>query len=84
MQENYSDLKNIPENDIPDIAASFQFALVKALTRKVKKALEEFNVKYVSVVGGVAANSRLSSELEDIIMKAGKNFVVPGYGILWR
>jgi N6-L-threonylcarbamoyladenine synthase len=77
MQENYSDLKNVPENDIPDIAASFQFALVKALSRKVKKALEEYDVKSVTIAGGVAANSRLVDELKVIVDKAGKEIIVP-------
>jgi len=63
--------------DKNDIAASFQSAAVKALTRNVKRALEQFDVKSISVVGGVAANAFLKSEITNLAEKYNKNVVIP-------
>lgn len=60
-----------------DIAASFQLAAVKALTRNVKRALELYDVKTISVVGGVAANAYLKSEITKLAEKYKKNVVIP-------
>ncbi len=63
--------------DKNDIAASFQTAAVKALTRNVKRALEQYDVKSISVVGGVAANAHLKSEITKLAEKYKKNVVIP-------
>jgi N6-L-threonylcarbamoyladenine synthase len=63
--------------DKNDIAASFQVAAVKALTRNVKRALELNEVKTISVVGGVAANAYLKSEITKLAEKYKKNVVIP-------
>jgi N6-L-threonylcarbamoyladenine synthase len=47
------------ENELPDIAASFQEAIVDVLVEKTIKAAEDNNIQRVVVCGGVAANSRL-------------------------
>jgi len=47
------------ENELPDIAASFQEAIVDVLVEKTIKAAEDNDIKRVVVCGGVAANSRL-------------------------
>ena len=63
--------------DKNDIAASFQVAAVKALARNVKRALELYEVKTISVVGGVAANAYLKSEITKLAEKYKKNVVIP-------
>lgn len=63
--------------DVNDIAASFQFAAVKALVKIVSRALENFNIKTISVVGGVAANSHLKEEIIKIAEKYNKVVVIP-------
>jgi len=63
--------------DKNDIAASFQFAAVKALTRNLKRALETYDVKSISVVGGVAANSYLKSKVMKLADQFGKGIVIP-------
>ena len=67
----------LTEQDKNDIAACFQSAAVKALTRNVKRALEQFDVKSISVVGGVAANAHLKSEITKLSEKYKKNVVIP-------
>ena len=65
------------EQDKYDIAACFQSAAVRALTRNVKRALEQFDVKSISVVGGVAANAHLKSEITKLAEKYKKSVVIP-------
>lgn len=49
---------------LPDIAASFQEAVVEVLVTKTIHAAEKYDVRAVSVTGGVSANSRLREVFE--------------------
>ncbi len=62
---------------MPDITASFQKAVSDALTRRVKKALKNYSVKSISIVGGVAANKKIKNELQEISKKFNKKLIVP-------
>ncbi len=77
LQENYGPALSAPEADIPDIAASFQDAVIRALTGRLKKALKEYRVKSVSLVGGVAANKTLRDEIGKIAASKSLRFIVP-------
>jgi N6-L-threonylcarbamoyladenine synthase len=46
-----------------DLAASYQRAIVLALTRRLHEAAEQVGIERVAVVGGVAANSELRASL---------------------
>jgi N6-L-threonylcarbamoyladenine synthase len=48
-----------------DLAASYQRAIVRALTGRVREAMEQTGARQVAVVGGVAANSELRESLPD-------------------
>jgi N6-L-threonylcarbamoyladenine synthase len=48
-----------------DVAASYQEAIVDVLVEKLLRAARQHEVKAISVVGGVAANSRLRLKLEE-------------------
>ena len=67
----------LSEQNINDIAASFQTAAVKALTRNVKRALQQFDVNSISIVGGVAANAHLKSEGIKLADEFGKSIIIP-------
>jgi N6-L-threonylcarbamoyladenine synthase len=69
--------EKLSEQDKNDIAASFQLAAVKALTKNIKKALESFDVKSISVVGGVAANAFLKSETTKLAQEYKKDIIIP-------
>jgi N6-L-threonylcarbamoyladenine synthase len=75
--QSHGGVDKLSLQDKNDIAASFQVAAVKALTRNVKRALENFDVKSISVVGGVAANAHLKSEITKLAEKFKKNIVIP-------
>jgi len=77
VQANFKDVNLISVEDRNDIAASFQKAVVKALTQKVEKALNQFQVKSISLVGGVAANEQLRKSFEDLSSRHDKKLVIP-------
>uniref|UniRef100_A0A832G6A8 tRNA N6-adenosine threonylcarbamoyltransferase n=1 Tax=Ignavibacterium album TaxID=591197 RepID=A0A832G6A8_9BACT len=70
-------IEKIDSQHKSDIAAAFQLAVVKALTQKMKKALENFDVNSISIVGGVAANSLLKEKSIELAEKFRKKIVIP-------
>lgn len=60
-----------------DLAASFQQAIVDVLTTKAVSAALEYNAKTIILAGGVAANSRLRSELEKEAAPSGISIKYP-------
>jgi N6-L-threonylcarbamoyladenine synthase len=55
---------SMSEQEIADIAASFQAAVIDVLVEKTQRAIDKINAKTVLVGGGVAANSLLRTEIE--------------------
>jgi N6-L-threonylcarbamoyladenine synthase len=72
-------VKEHPESKdhLADVAASFQEAVVGALTRKAVQASEKFGVKRFVLSGGVAANTRLRKAFEEISSKKGISLFIP-------
>lgn len=60
-----------------DLAASFQKVAVESVVGKTKKAIEDKNIKYLIVAGGVAANQILRSEIEKLAEEEGIEMSVP-------
>jgi N6-L-threonylcarbamoyladenine synthase len=52
-------------NQIPDVVAGFQEAVVEVLIYKLLNAAREKGCKHVALVGGVAANSRLRAKVTE-------------------
>ena len=48
------------------MAASFQNVAVGSVINKTKKAIQDKNIKYLIVAGGVAANQILRQEIEKL------------------
>jgi len=66
---------------VPDVAASFQEAVVDVLTRKAVLACRENGVKHLLIGGGVAANSRLREMALQRCEAAGIELRVPRPGL---
>jgi len=65
--------------DIDDICASFQKTVTEIFKLKTTNAIKFFNKKYqypksLSVVGGVAANKKIKSELKNVAFENNFNF----------
>lgn len=65
------------ERHLPDIAASIQDAIVGVLVEKTVAAACKYNIKAVSVSGGVSANSGLRQKMEEACSKRGIRVYVP-------
>ena len=79
IQKKYIDTSKIPEEDLPDIAASFQKAVIQALVQKAEKAIQNYKLKSISLVGGVAANKKLREEFSILAEKYRKKLVIPAF-----
>jgi N6-L-threonylcarbamoyladenine synthase len=62
---------------VPDIAASFQQAVVDVLVRKALIAIDRTRVKTLLLAGGVAANSLLRETLEKTLSENNVRMVCP-------
>lgn len=54
----------IPEDALPGLAASFEFAVVETLARKAMRAVHQEGIPRILVGGGVACNQRLRKRLQ--------------------
>lgn len=75
VQNNYP--SGIPENELNDICASVQEAIVDVLIQKSMKAIESYKTSTFVIAGGVSANSRLRSLAMETIGQRGINIVIP-------
>lgn len=62
---------------VPDLAASFQQAVVDVLVRKTMLAIKRTGVKTLLLAGGVAANNKLRDTLGEALVKRGVRLVYP-------
>ena len=62
---------------LPDVAASFTEAIVDVLVTKTMRAAAEHDVERITLVGGVAANSRLREALSDRCEQDGRRLLLP-------
>lgn len=63
--------KTPPDQEVADIAASFQEAVVDVLIDKTVLASRMYNVRGIALGGGVAANSRLRQRLQEVSKEIG-------------
>lgn len=76
------ELANDPDfikNNLNDICASVQTAIVTILLKKLRKAVKNTGIKRVAIAGGVSANSGLRSALEAMGEKEGWEIFVPKF-----
>ncbi len=68
----------IVEN-LPDICASIQHALIKTLLKKLKLAAKEIGINEIAIAGGVSANSGLRQALTNAAQRYGWNVYIPAF-----
>jgi N6-L-threonylcarbamoyladenine synthase len=64
---------------LADVGASYQRALVSALSQKLLRAAEQENVKRVVIGGGVAANAELRATVTKMAQERGILAIVPEF-----
>lgn len=65
------------QENLPDLCASFQEAIVDVLIAKLDRAAKVFKTKRVILTGGVSANSRLRDRATEWANKKGLSLVIP-------
>ncbi len=70
---------NFIKENLEDLCASIQYNLVQILTKKLKKAAFDTNIREIGIAGGVAANSRVRSELTLLAKKHGWTTYFPKF-----
>jgi N6-L-threonylcarbamoyladenine synthase len=72
-------VKDHPESrdNLADLAASFQEAVVAALVQKASHAIDKFKIKRVVLSGGVASNARLRQAFDQLSVKKGFHLAIP-------
>ncbi len=63
---------------IPDVAASFQQAVVDVLVRNTITAAKMKNIDKIAIAGGVAANTQLRKDMKEKAEKQGIKVMYPG------
>ena len=70
-------LRDNGQTPLPDVAASYEAAIVETLTEKLRRAAVATGIKTLCVAGGVAANQRLQATLQAMGAKHGYRIVIP-------
>lgn len=68
---------NFSPEELPDVVASYQEAIIDVLVEKTIRAARENDIPQVVVCGGVAANSRLRQKFAEAAEKAKMELFVP-------
>jgi N6-L-threonylcarbamoyladenine synthase len=66
-----------PEASVPDVAASFQEAVVDVLVTKARRAAQEVGANALCLGGGVAANSVLRQRVAEVCSADGLRAFIP-------
>jgi N6-L-threonylcarbamoyladenine synthase len=65
------------QTPVPDVAASFQAAIVEVLTEKLRRAARQTGIQTLCVAGGVAANRGLKTAMQAMAAAEGLRLVQP-------
>ena len=64
------------EREMPDICASYQFAVIEQLRRRAEWFLKRGNYRSVGISGGVSNNGRFADQFGKLAEKYGAKFIV--------
>lgn len=77
VRDNLKENPNFIEENLNDLCASIQYAIVKSLTDKLAKALKTSPCKDLVLAGGVSANSGLRNAAIDLAKRYHRNVFLP-------
>jgi len=65
IRDNAAETPDFIEKNLADLCASIQERIVSILLNKIKKASKELNISDIAIAGGVSANSRFRTMLNE-------------------
>lgn len=77
MRDRLQENPSFKEENLDDICASIQEAIVSFLMKKLKRAARETGIKEIAIAGGVSANSGLRQAVREHAEKFGWNVYIP-------
>ena len=69
--------KDFSAEELPDIVASYQEAIVDVLLKKTMRAMQDNDIRQLVVCGGVAANGRLREKFAEVAAKHEIDLFIP-------
>jgi N6-L-threonylcarbamoyladenine synthase len=79
LKEKKQENPNFIEENLNDICASMQHALIHILLIKLRKAARDLKINEIAIAGGVSANSGLRKALQDLAIKEKWNIYIPDF-----
>ena len=79
LRDRLEENPNFFTENLPDLCASIQYALVEMLLIKLKEAMKEYGITEVAIAGGVSANSGLRAALAALSQRKGWTLYVPEF-----
>lgn len=67
------------ENNLSDLCASIQHTVVDILLRRVEEAMTQYGIDTIAIAGGVSANSRLRTQLQEASESKGWKVFIPKF-----
>jgi N6-L-threonylcarbamoyladenine synthase len=79
LRDNSKNNADFAKENLENICASYEIALVNMLTKRVKKAIKNLNPKSIGLVGGVSANSVLRNAMVELGKLHEKECYIPDF-----
>ena len=79
LRDRLEENPNFITENLPDLCASIQYALVEMLLIKLKEAMKEYGITEVAIAGGVSANSGLRAALSALSQRKDWTLYVPEF-----
>ena len=79
LQKKTKEEADFIKNNLNDICASFQYAVVNILVNTLNRAAKEHGIQCIGVAGGVSANSYLRKRLVDLATENNYQLHIPKF-----
>jgi len=79
IQDGVKENSDFIKENLEDLCASIQHAIVSILLDKLQKAIKQTGIKQIAIAGGVSANSYLRDQLENLAKKEKFDFFIPKF-----
>ncbi|MEQ8925326.1 MAG: tRNA (adenosine(37)-N6)-threonylcarbamoyltransferase complex transferase subunit TsaD [Fulvivirga sp.] len=79
LRDRLKEDEDFVKKNMNDICASLQRCLINMLTKRLIRASDKFNIKEVTIAGGVSANSGLRKRLDELANEHHWNVYIPDF-----
>lgn len=79
LRDEIKHSKTFIEDNLPDLCASWQYTIVKYLIQQFKTIAKQQKVQHIGIAGGVAANSLLRNEIQNLANELDIKAYIPKF-----